>query len=109
MTRHAPLTMTAGEFKAIGHRLVDLLADRLAAIPDGPVTPGESVGAGRAALASDLPLPQTGDEPGALVLHARAMLFDHSLFNGHPRFFGYITSSPSPIGMFGDLIAAAVN
>ena len=37
------------------------------------------------------------------------MLFDHSTFNGHPRFFGYITSSPAPIGMFGDLLAAAVN
>ena len=31
------------------------------------------------------------------------MLFDHSLFNGHPRFFGYITSSPAPIGMFARL------
>jgi glutamate/tyrosine decarboxylase-like PLP-dependent enzyme len=37
------------------------------------------------------------------------LLFDHSLFNGHPRFLGYITSSPAPIGMLGDLLAAAVN
>jgi glutamate/tyrosine decarboxylase-like PLP-dependent enzyme len=37
------------------------------------------------------------------------LLFDRSLFNGHPRFFGYITSSPAPIGMFGDLLAAALN
>jgi glutamate/tyrosine decarboxylase-like PLP-dependent enzyme len=29
--------------------------------------------------------------------------------NGHPRFFGYITSSPAPIGMLADLLAAAVN
>src|SRR5205814_6103427 len=27
----------------------------------------------------------------------------------HPRFFGYITSSPAPIGMLGDLLAAALN
>ena len=40
---------------------------------------------------------------------ATALLFDHSLFNGHPRFFGYITSSPAPIGMLGDFLAAAVN
>src|SRR5207253_8831214 len=31
------------------------------------------------------------------------------LFNGHPRFFGYITSSPAPIGMLGDLLASALN
>ena len=38
-----------------------------------------------------------------------SLLFDHSLFNGHPRFFGYITSSPAPIGVLGDLLACAVN
>jgi aromatic-L-amino-acid decarboxylase len=36
-------------------------------------------------------------------------MVDHSLFNGHPRFFGYITSSPSPLGALGDLLASAVN
>ena len=35
--------------------------------------------------------------------------FEHSLFNGHPRFFGYITSSPAPIGALGDLLAGAIN
>jgi glutamate/tyrosine decarboxylase-like PLP-dependent enzyme len=36
-------------------------------------------------------------------------LFEHSLFNGHPRFFGYITASPAPIGILGDLLASAIN
>jgi hypothetical protein len=36
-------------------------------------------------------------------------LFDHSLFNGHPRFYGYITSSAAPIGILAELLAAAVN
>ena len=36
-------------------------------------------------------------------------MFEHSLFNGHPRFFGYITASPAPIGILGELLAAAVN
>jgi glutamate/tyrosine decarboxylase-like PLP-dependent enzyme len=29
--------------------------------------------------------------------------------NGHPRFWGYITSSAAPIGALGDMLAAAVN
>jgi glutamate/tyrosine decarboxylase-like PLP-dependent enzyme len=37
------------------------------------------------------------------------LLFEHSLFNSHPRFYGYITSSAAPIGMLADLLAAAVN
>ena len=47
--------------------------------------------------------------PDALLDDAAGLLFDHSLFNGHPRFFGYITSSPAPIGMLGDFLASAVN
>ena len=38
-----------------------------------------------------------------------ALLFDHSLFNAHPRFFGYITAPPAPIGILGDFLASALN
>jgi glutamate/tyrosine decarboxylase-like PLP-dependent enzyme len=37
------------------------------------------------------------------------LLFDHSVLNGHPRFWGYITSAPAPIGALADLLAATVN
>ena len=52
---------------------------------------------------------RSGKASGELLRSASELLFDHSLFNGHPRFFGYITSSPAPIGMLGDFLAAAVN
>src|SRR4029079_10183235 len=44
-----------------------------------------------------------------LLEEASKILFDHSLFNGHPRFWGYITSSAAPIGALADLLASAVN
>jgi glutamate/tyrosine decarboxylase-like PLP-dependent enzyme len=37
------------------------------------------------------------------------MLLADSLFNGHPKFWGYVTSSPAPIGILGDLLAAGIN
>jgi glutamate/tyrosine decarboxylase-like PLP-dependent enzyme len=37
------------------------------------------------------------------------LLFEHSLLNGHPRFYGYITSSCAPLGMLAELLATAVN
>jgi hypothetical protein len=107
--RDAALEMDTTTFRALGHRLVDQLADSLASIPHGPVTPGEAPSAVRAALASGGSLPEEGTEPGPLLEQTARLLFDHSLFNAHPRFFGYITSSPSPIGILGDFLASAVN
>ena len=107
--RKAPLEMPPGEFREIGHRLVDQIADRLAKLPDGLVTPDESPADVRGAGGAERPLPPAGTDAGRLVSEATELLFDHSLFNGHPRFFGYITSSPAPIGMFGDFLAAALN
>lgn len=107
--RRAPLELQPAEFREIGHRLVDQIAERLARLPDGPVTPDESPAQVRALLAAGQPLPSGGRDAGRLVSEACGLLFDHSLFNGHPRFFGYITSSPAPIGLFGDFLAAALN
>jgi aromatic-L-amino-acid/L-tryptophan decarboxylase len=107
--RKAPLAMEPGEFRAIGHRLVDEIADRLAKVPAGLVTPDESPAEVRRALGAERTLPEVGADAGGLLSEATALLFDHSLFNGHPRFFGYITSSPAPIGMLGDFLASALN
>jgi glutamate/tyrosine decarboxylase-like PLP-dependent enzyme len=107
--RNAPLSMSADEFRAVGHRLVDLVAERLAAIPEQPLTRAESPAQVRAAFGAERPLPTQGEAAGPLLDSAAASLFDHSLFNGHPRFLGYITSSPAPIGMFGDFLASALN
>ena len=107
--RQAPLAMDAATFKTLGHALVDHVADLLAAVPLGPVTPDPSPEAIRQALDLASPLPEHGCDPGALLSQTAQQLFAHSLFNGHPRFFGYITSSPAPIGMLGDLLASALN
>ncbi|MEO5617788.1 MAG: aminotransferase class V-fold PLP-dependent enzyme [Candidatus Eisenbacteria bacterium] len=107
--RETPLAMGADDFRRLGHRLVDEIALRLAAIPAGPVTPGEPPADLREAIGAAAPLPEQGNDPGAILDRATKLLFEHSLFNGHPRFFGYITASPAPIGMLGDLLAAAVN
>jgi aromatic-L-amino-acid/L-tryptophan decarboxylase len=107
--RHAPLAMDPATFRALGHRLVDQLAELVASVPGGPVTPNESPSAVRDALDLTGPLPETGTDPEALLERTARLLFDHSLFNAHPRFFGYITAPPAPIGILGDFLAAALN
>ena len=107
--RISPMNMSGQEFRVIGHRLVDRIAEFLDSLPEKPVTLGESVSAVRRALGADRPLPATGTGATALLDHAADLLFEHSLFNGHPSFWGYITSSGAPIGALGDLLASAVN
>lgn len=106
--RNVPLEMTPDEFRKVGHDLVDRIADFFATIPQRPVTRGQSAQSIRSIL-KDSKLPIQGSLPDQLLTETTDMLFDNSLFNGHPKFWGYITSSASPIGVLGDLLAAAVN
>ena len=107
--RAAPVEMTAAEFRSAGHRLVDQIAGWLETVASGRVTHDESPADVRGALHADRGLPDAGTDASVLLDEATQLLFDHSLFNAHPRFFGYITSSPAPIGALGDLLASAVN
>ena len=107
--RRAPIEMTGAEFRDAGHGLVDRIADWLETLPHGPVTRDESPADVRRAVRADRELPESGTDARQLLGEAAELLFRHSLFNGHPRFFGYITSSPAPIGALADLLASAVN
>jgi aromatic-L-amino-acid decarboxylase len=57
----------------------------------------------------DSSLPKHGVPPDQLLASTSKLLFDNSLFNGHPKFFGFITSSAAPIGALADLLASSVN
>src|SRR4029434_5019197 len=70
---------------------------------------GESAAMVRQALGSENKLPEHGTNPQRLLEQAASLVFDHSLFNSHPRFWGYVTSPAAPIGILGDLLAATVN
>ena len=106
--RIAPLEMTPTEFRKVGFQLVERIAEFLCSLPDRPVTPNEPPAVIREALGTGS-LPQQGTEARDLLEEAADLLFDHSTFNGHPRFMAVITSSAAPIGALGDLLAAAVN
>src|SRR5580692_11586080 len=107
--RQSSLAMNSGEFRLLGHQMVDRVADFLDSLPGRLVTTGESPQQIRQALDAGRTLPKGGSDPAKLIGRAADLLFEHSLFNGHPRFWGYITSSAAPIGALADLLAAVVN
>jgi glutamate/tyrosine decarboxylase-like PLP-dependent enzyme len=106
-SRRAPLEMTPEAFRETGHRLVDEIATFLESLPGRPVAPDETPTALRQHLPAELP--EEGVDANSLLSEAAPLVFDHSAFNGHPRFFGYITSSAAPVGALADLLASAVN
>ena len=99
--------LDAEEFRRLGYRAVDLAAERLADIRERPVfqpmTPGE-----RASLL-DLPLPERGVAPDAILDTFQREVLTHPMGNGHPRFFGWVNSPPAPLGVLAELLAAAMN
>src|SRR5574341_155946 len=88
---------------------VDRIADLLDSLPARSVTSGESPPDIRKTLDASRRLPDLGSDPAQLMDRTTDLLFDHSLFNSHPRFWGYITSASAPIGILGDLLASAIN
>ncbi len=107
--RSAPVDLTPEEFAEAGHRLVDDIAELLRTLRDRPLATGESPEELRRHFDASEPLPEQGRAAAELLRSTTELLFEHSLYNGHPRFFGYISGAPAPIGMLGDLLGAAVN
>ncbi len=106
--RLSPVTISIDEFKKVGYHLIDAIADFYETIPGKPVTTGETPKQIQNIL-GNASLPENGMPVSELFSATSDLLINHSLLNGHPKFFGYITSSPTPIGALADLLAAAVN
>ena len=100
--------MSREEFRAAGHLLVDSIAEFIESIPQRPVVPPVTPASLRKLLPSN-GMPEHGAPAHELLEEAKGLLFEHSLLSAHPRFWGYINSSPAPIGVLADLLAAAVS
>lgn len=107
--RHAPIDIFPEQFRSAGYMLIDRIADLLGAMRERKVTAGLSVSEIRELIHASAGIPDDSSEFEPLVAQTADLLTRHSLYNGHPKFLGYVTSSPAPIGMLADLLAAAVN
>lgn len=106
--RQSPIEIGKQEFKKIGYQLIDTIADFFDTIQEKPVTTLQSFKQLQQILGTS-DLPENGTSAEELLSKTSELLLNHSLLNGHPKFLGYITSSPAPIGALADLLAAAVN
>ena len=106
--RENAIEINKAEFRKMGYQLIDTISEFLDDISDKPVTTSKSPKELQEVL-GNASLPKEGKPAGQLLASASKLLFDNSLLNGHPKFFGFITSSAAPIGALADLLAASVN
>lgn len=106
--RKSAIEIDQKEFRKIGYQLIDDVSNFISGIKERPITPNESPSQLQHLLGVH-PLPENGRATAELISETTDLLFKHSLFNGHPKFFGYITSSAAPIGSLADLLAATIN
>ena len=106
-TTPAPAEMTGDQFKENANLVVEQIAKYLDSIRNRPLTPGKSVREIKQLLPTDLP--EKGAPPSEWLEKWTETILENSLYNGHPRFWGFITSSATPVGAIGDMLGAAIN
>jgi aromatic-L-amino-acid/L-tryptophan decarboxylase len=84
--RETPLALHKEEFRKIGYQLIDAISDFTDSINKKPVTTGESPKEIQK-IVGDTSLPEQGTSAAEIVFRASDLLFNHSLLNGHPKFF----------------------
>ena len=107
--RVTPLEINPQEFKQIGYELVDKISELLATMNSRKVVKYADSNSIRNLIHASETLPKESSDVSKLMQETTDLLIENSLYNGHPNFFGYITSSPTPIGILGDLLASAIN
>lgn len=100
------LEMGAEAFRQLGYRAVDLAADYLAGMRERPVFAPMAPEARRTLL--EQPLPVRGVSPDDILDQFATTNLPWPMGNGHPRFFGWANSPPSPIGAVAELLAGVM-
>jgi aromatic-L-amino-acid decarboxylase len=93
-------------FRRLAHRALDDAMDMLTTVNDRPVWQSvpEAV---RAEFKS--PLPQQGAGADAAYEDYRRLVAPYPLGNIHPRFWGWVIGTGTPMGVVADMLAAAMN
>jgi glutamate/tyrosine decarboxylase-like PLP-dependent enzyme len=101
------LDLTPDQFRALGYRAVDLLADQFAALPDAPARRALPEAFRRDLL--DQPLPQAGRSPEELLEAVASRILPYPMGNSSPRFFAWVNSPAAPLAVLAELLAAGMN
>ena len=95
--------MDPEEFRRLGYRAVDAIAERMAGLPDAPV--GERASREDMEALLREPLPEAGADPDEVLDSALRDVLAPGLRIDHPRFFAYVPGPSNPLGVVADTLA----
>lgn len=95
------------EFRKVLHQTSDYIADYYDSIPTRKIFSGGTPESVRAAF--DEPLPESGMAIEEILQTRIPKVYDSSTLSISPRFFGYVISGGTQIGVVAEMLSAALN
>ncbi|WP_058827689.1 aspartate aminotransferase family protein [Haloferax sp. Q22] len=102
-----PADFDPDEFRDLGYRTVDIIAEYFEQVDELPVFPAKPQSVIEAMF--DEPLPETGQRPHEILDEWPERILPNSTHVGSPRYFGYVMGSGTTMGVLADALAASVN
>lgn len=95
------------EFRQLGYRVIDMIADYYDSLNELPVFPAHS--SAEVSACFNEPLPQEGQAAETILDEWAEKVLPNSTHIGSPRYFGFVMGSGTMIGTVAEALAAAVN
>ena len=99
--------MDMKEFRETGHQMIDWIADYLESVENQPLFPRIEPRDLNRLFNEEIP--ENPESADAVLSELKEKLLPYCTHVNHPGYFGLITPTPTPVGILGDLLAAALN
>ncbi|MES2305110.1 MAG: pyridoxal-dependent decarboxylase [Gemmatimonadota bacterium] len=94
-------------FRALGREAIDLITAFFVDLKDAAPFPAQQPAAVHALF--DLPVPELGEDPHAILADWTSKIVPNSSFTGHAKWFGFVNGSGTQMGAIADALAATLN
>lgn len=99
--------LSPDEFRRLGYRAVDMIAEYFAHVREAPVFPLRSSAEVEAVFRE--PLPEDGQNPDDILDAWTERILPNVTHLGSPRYFGFVNGSGSMMAVFAEALSASVN